>query len=69
MCLPLPLQQYVSWVGAKAGDGPTFILLGGQEPVRQLDLMHSFAKDISDSLQGRSFYLEHRFYGDSRPTG
>ncbi|XP_034235202.1 putative serine protease K12H4.7 [Thrips palmi] len=63
-------QRYVSWVGANAADGPAFILLSGQEPIHsQMQLMNSFAAKIGDSLQGRSFHLEHRFYGESRPTG
>lgn len=47
---------------------PIFVFLGGASAITEQRLtsshMHSIARDLNASL----FHLEHRFYGESRPT-
>lgn len=48
--------------------GPVFIFLSGEWDITPYRLTESLMADLANELNGTIFYLEHRFYGQSRPT-
>ncbi|KAJ6628026.1 putative serine protease F56F10.1 [Pseudolycoriella hygida] len=48
--------------------GPIFVFLAGEWDITPYRLTTSLMADIASDLNGNIFYLEHRFYGQSRPT-
>lgn len=49
--------------------GPVLLLLGSQWEIDENFLLESLVVEVAKQLQGYIFYLEHRFYGESFPTG
>lgn len=48
--------------------GPFFVFLGGEWIITEYRMTNSLMWDMSDELNAAIFYLEHRFYGLSRPV-
>ncbi|KAG4068454.1 hypothetical protein HA402_004794 [Bradysia odoriphaga] len=48
--------------------GPIFVFLAGEWEITPYRLTNSLMADIASELNGNIFYLEHRYYGQSRPT-
>lgn len=48
--------------------GPFFVFLGGEWAITEYRLTNSLMYDMSDDLNAAIFYLEHRYYGGSRPV-
>lgn len=48
---------------------PIFIFLGGQSAITDLRVTESHMYNIARELNANIFQLEHRYYGESRPTG
>lgn len=49
-------------------DGCIFVFLSGEWAVTEYRLENSFMEEMSQELSCYMFYLEHRYYGESRPT-
>lgn len=49
-------------------DGCIFLFLAGEWPITEYRLENSFMEEMSQELSCYMFYLEHRYYGESRPT-
>lgn len=47
---------------------PFFVFLGGEWTITPYRLTNSLMYDMADDLNAAIFYLEHRYYGESRPT-
>lgn len=47
---------------------PFFVFLGGEWIITEYRLTNSLMYDMAEDLNAAIFYLEHRFYGLSRPT-
>lgn len=47
---------------------PIFLYLGGEWAISDLRLTTSHMYDIARDLNANIFHLEHRYYGESRPT-
>lgn len=47
---------------------PLFVFLGGEWIITPYRLTNSLMYDMADDLNAAIFYLEHRYYGESRPT-
>lgn len=47
---------------------PMFVFLGGEWIITPYRLTNSLMYDMADDLNASIFYLEHRYYGESRPT-
>ncbi|XP_037040838.1 putative serine protease K12H4.7 isoform X2 [Bradysia coprophila] len=47
---------------------PIFVFLGGESAINEQRLTSSHMYDIARDLNANLFHLEHRFYGESRPT-
>lgn len=47
---------------------PYFVFLGGEWTITEYRLTNSLMYDMADDLNAAIFYLEHRYYGFSRPT-
>lgn len=47
---------------------PIFLYLGGEWAISDLRLTSSHMYDIARDLNASILHLEHRFYGESRPT-
>lgn len=47
---------------------PIFLFLAGEWTITPYRLTNSLMHDIASELNGGLYYLEHRFYGESRPT-
>ncbi len=61
-------QRYYSNDEFFLAGGPIFVLLAGEQDITPYRLTNSLIADIAAELNGHVFYLEHRFYGQSRPT-
>lgn len=48
--------------------GAIFVFLAGEWEITPYRLEYSLMNDLARELRGYMFYLEHRFYGQSRPT-
>ncbi len=48
--------------------GPLFVFLAGEWTITPYRLTNSLMYDMADDLNAAIFYLEHRYYGESRPT-
>lgn len=48
--------------------GTVFIFVGGEVEVDEGWLLGGHMRDMAVQLQGAMFYVEHRYYGESRPT-
>ncbi|KAJ8877898.1 hypothetical protein PR048_022357 [Dryococelus australis] len=48
--------------------GPLFIFVGGEEPMKTSWLEDSHMMSLAKTYGAAAFFLEHRFYGSSRPT-
>lgn len=48
--------------------GPFFVFLGGEWTITEYRMTNSLMWDMSDELNAAIFYLEHRYYGLSRPV-
>lgn len=49
-------------------DGCIFLFLSGEWSITEYRLENSFMEEMSQELSCYMFYLEHRYYGQSRPT-
>lgn len=49
-------------------DGCIFLFLSGEWAITEYRLENSFMEEMSQELSCYMFYLEHRYYGQSRPT-
>lgn len=49
-------------------DGCIFLFLAGEWNITEYRLENSFMEEMSQELSCYMFYLEHRYYGESRPT-
>lgn len=49
-------------------DGCIFVFLAGEWNVTEYRLENSLMEQMSQEFSCYMFYLEHRFYGESRPT-
>lgn len=49
-------------------DGPIFVFLAGEWTITPYRLEYSLMADMAREMNGYMFYLEHRYYGESRPT-
>lgn len=47
---------------------PIFLYLGGEWAITDLRMTTSHIYDIARDLTANLFHLEHRYYGESRPT-
>lgn len=47
---------------------PIFLFLAGEWTITPYRLTYSLMHDIASEINGGMFYLEHRYYGESRPT-
>lgn len=47
---------------------PLFVFLGGEWIITPYRLTNSLMYDMADDLNAAIFYLEHRYYGESRPV-
>lgn len=48
--------------------GTVFIFVGGEVEIDEGWLVGGHMRDMAIQLQGVLFYVEHRYYGESRPT-
>lgn len=48
--------------------GVIFVFLAGEWTITPYRLENSLMADMARELNGYMFYLEHRYYGESRPT-
>lgn len=48
--------------------GPLFVFLAGEWDITPYRMTNSLMADLAEELNGNIFYLEHRYYGESRPT-
>lgn len=49
-------------------DGCIFVFLSGEWSVTEYRLENSLMEEMSQEFSCYMFYLEHRYYGESRPT-
>lgn len=61
-------QQYYSNDEFYQPGGPIFVFLAGEWAITPYRLTESLMAQLADELDGLILYLEHRFYGQSRPT-
>lgn len=47
---------------------PIFLFLAGEWTITPYRLTYSLMHDIASEINGGLYYLEHRYYGESRPT-
>lgn len=47
---------------------PIFLFLGGEWAITPYRMNYSLMHDMADDLNANILYLEHRYYGESRPT-
>ncbi|KAJ6641397.1 Thymus-specific serine protease [Pseudolycoriella hygida] len=47
---------------------PIFLFLAGEWTITPYRLSYSLMHDIASEINGSLYYLEHRYYGESRPT-
>lgn len=48
--------------------GPIFIFVGGELKMLEEWLLGGHMRDMAMKLNGSMYYVEHRYYGESRPT-
>lgn len=48
--------------------GTIFIFVGGEIEIDEGWLLGGYMRDMAIKLEGAMFYVEHRYYGQSRPT-
>lgn len=61
-------QRYYSNNEFYQPGGPLFVFLAGEWAITPYRLTESLMAQLADQLNGSIFYLEHRYYGESRPT-
>lgn len=61
-------QRYYSRDDFYQPGGPIFVFLAGEWNITEYRMDYSLMADLAQELNGSIFYLEHRFYGESRPT-
>lgn len=49
-------------------NGTIFIFVGGEIEIVEGWLLGGYLRDMAVMLEGAMFYVEHRYYGESRPT-
>lgn len=62
------LQRYYMNDEFYTPGSPMFLFLGGEWPITPYRMNYSLMHDMADDLNANILYLEHRYYGESRPT-
>ncbi|XP_037043766.1 putative serine protease K12H4.7 isoform X2 [Bradysia coprophila] len=62
------LQRYLINDEFYTPGSPIFLFLGGEWTITPYRMTFSLMHDMADDLNASILYLEHRYYGESRPT-
>ncbi len=62
------LQRYYINDEFYTAGSPIFLFLGGEWAITPYRMNFSLMHDMADDLNASILYLEHRYYGESRPT-
>ncbi|GLV45697.1 uncharacterized protein CBL_02717 [Carabus blaptoides fortunei] len=61
-------MRYVKNEEFFTGDGPIFILLGGEYAIHESSVQSDTVYDLAREHNATMYYIEHRYYGQSYPT-